>query len=36
VDELKNCAGSCHTYNGTTGAITKTRNSHHRSTDGGF
>ena len=36
VDELKNCAGSCHIYDGTTGAITKTRSSKHRSTDGGF
>jgi len=36
VAELKNCAGSCHIYNGTTGAITRTRNSQHRSTDGGF
>jgi hypothetical protein len=36
VDELKNCSGSCHIYDGTTGAITKTRNGEHRSTDGGF
>jgi len=36
VAELKNCAGSCHILNGTTGAITKTRSSEHRSTDGGF
>ena len=36
VGDLRNCAGSCHIVNGTTGAITKTRNSHHRSTDGGF
>jgi len=36
VSDLKNCAGSCHLYDGTTGAIVKTRNGKHRSTDGGF
>jgi hypothetical protein len=36
VDDLKNCTGSCHLYNGTTGAIVKSRSGQHKSTDGGF
>jgi hypothetical protein len=37
VAELKNCAGSCHLYtNNTFTTIKTTRNSKHRSTDGGF
>jgi len=37
VEELKNCAGSCHLYtNNTFTTIKTTRNSKHRSTDGGF
>jgi hypothetical protein len=37
VAELKNCAGSCHEYTDNTfTVISKTRNSKHRSTDGGF
>mgnify|MGYP001612998360 CR=1 FL=1 len=37
VDELKNCAGSCHEYtNNTFSTIKTTRSSKHKSTDGGF
>jgi hypothetical protein len=37
VSELKNCAGSCHTYtNSTFTTIQRTRTGQHRSTDGGF
>jgi hypothetical protein len=36
VAELRNCAGSCHILNGTTGAITRSRSGEHRSTSGGF
>ncbi len=37
VDELRNCAGSCHEYTDNTfSAIRRTRNGEHRSTDGGF
>ncbi|OGI40985.1 MAG: hypothetical protein A2140_02285 [Candidatus Muproteobacteria bacterium RBG_16_62_13] len=37
VSELRNCAGSCHEYTDSTlTTISKTRNSKHRSTDGGF
>lgn len=37
VDELKNCAGSCHQYTDSTfSTILKARSGEHRSTDGGF
>ena len=37
VSELRNCTGSCHQYtNNTFTTILKSRNSEHRSTDGGF
>ena len=37
VAELKNCAGSCHTYtNSTFTTISRSRSGEHRSTAGGF
>jgi hypothetical protein len=36
VSELKNCAGSCHVYDGNTNNILKTRNGEHRVNDRDF
>jgi len=37
VDELRNCAGSCHQYTDSTfGTILRSRSGEHRSTSGGF
>jgi len=36
VSELKNCAGSCHVYDGNTNIILKTRNGEHRVNDRDF
>ena len=37
VNELQNCSGACHEYTNSSFTTIKTaRNSHHRSTDGGF